>query len=356
MKQIASEPAGAEDTQKLQKIIATSGRGSRRQIEQWIAAGRVEVNGKVAHLGQRAGAEDKITIDGVPIVSSSGQTAQVLVLNKAGGLVCSRKDPEGRPSVFDQLPKLGDGRWISVGRLDIQTTGLLLLTNDGTLAHRMMHPSTGLDREYAVRIDMKLEDDVVRRLTTGIDVDGETMKFSDVRYYNGSESNFWYHVVLLEGRNREVRRLFEAVGARVSRLKRVRYGPVVLPSWLTVGHWASLQGQDLKDLYKMLRMPRPNMSTQRLRRSKVAKTTCLIPYPKLQGLAEQKPSGDSATTRSSRSESRSGSRSEPRSGSRSESRSGSRAESRSSKDRGRSGSALAKRGGDRRKRGSNPKR
>ena len=239
------------DSQKLQKVIAASGRGSRRQIEAWIAAGRVQVNGQAAHLGQRVNPSDEIAVDGTVIETGGAHVPQVLVLNKAAGLVCSRRDPEGRNTIFEQLPRLQGGRWITVGRLDIQTTGLLLVTNDGALAHQMMHPSTGLDREYAVRVNKKLEDAEIEQLKAGVEIDGEEMRFSDVRYYNGSESNFWYHVALMEGRNREVRRLFDFAGCTVSRLKRVRYGPVILPSWLTVGHWASLHTDDLKALYKI---------------------------------------------------------------------------------------------------------
>ena len=200
------------DSQKLQKVIAASGRGSRRQIENWIAEGRVSVNGEVAHLGQRVSSQDEIAVDGGVVETVTANAPQVLVLNKAGGLVCSRRDPEGRGTIFDQLPRLHGSRWITVGRLDINTTGLLLVTNDGALAHRMMHPSTGLDREYAVRVNKKLEDDEIAKLKAGVEIEGETMRFSDVRYYNGSESNFWYHVALTEGRNREVRRLFDSAG------------------------------------------------------------------------------------------------------------------------------------------------
>ncbi len=272
----------SDESQKLQKVIAASGRGSRRQIEELIAAGRVTVNGKVAHLGQRVTAAEEIIVDGAAIETGGAQVPQVLVLNKAAGLVCSRRDPEGRSTIFEQLPRLQGGRWITVGRLDIQTTGLLLVTNDGALAHRMMHPSTGLDREYAVRVNKKLEDREIAALKAGVEIDGETMRFSDIRFYNGSESNFWYHVALLEGRNREVRRLFDSAGCTVSRLKRVRYGPVILPSWLTVGHWASMDTDDLKALYKMLGLTRARGSLQKVKRSKVAKTSCLIPYPKLE--------------------------------------------------------------------------
>ena len=283
---IAEEP----EAQKLQKVLASHGRGSRREIESWISAGRVAVNGEPAHLGQRVTSADSIEVDGQSVSSDQGLTPQVIVLNKAGGLVCSRRDPEGRGTIFDQLPKIPGSRWVTVGRLDVQTTGLLLVTNDGGLAHRMMHPSTGLDREYAVRVNVKLDDKVIRQLKEGVELEGQMMRFSDIRYYNGSENNFWYHVALTEGRNREVRRLFESAGCMVSRLKRVRYGPVILPSWLTVGQWASLQQEDLKLLYKMLGLPRPGRSGQKLKRSRVAKGSCLISYPKLTApKAAQKP-------------------------------------------------------------------
>jgi 23S rRNA pseudouridine2605 synthase len=283
---VAEEP----EAQKLQKVLASHGRGSRREIEQWIAAGRVAVNGEPAHLGQRVTGADNIEVDGQPVSSDQGLTPQVILLNKAGGLVCSRRDPEGRGTIFDQLPKIPGSRWVTVGRLDVQTTGLLLVTNDGGLAHRMMHPSTGLDREYAVRVNVKLDDRVIRQLKEGVELEGQMMRFSDIRYYNGSENNFWYHVALTEGRNREVRRLFESAGCMVSRLKRVRYGPVILPSWLTVGQWASLQQEDLKLLYKMLGLPRPGRTGQKLKRSRVAKGSCLIPYPKLEApKSAQKP-------------------------------------------------------------------
>ena len=283
---VAEEP----EAQKLQKVLAAHGRGSRREIEQWISAGRVAVNGEPAHLGQRVTSADRIEVDGHAVSSDQGLTPQVIVLNKAGGLVCSRRDPEGRGTIFDQLPKIPGSRWVTVGRLDVQTTGLLLVTNDGDLAHRMMHPSTGLDREYAVRVNVKLDDKAIRQLKEGVELEGQMMRFSDIRYYNGSENNFWYHVALTEGRNREVRRLFDSAGCMVSRLKRVRYGPVVLPSWLTVGQWASLQQEDLKLLYRMLGLPRPGRTGQKLKRSRVAKGSCLIPYPKLEApRSAQKP-------------------------------------------------------------------
>jgi 23S rRNA pseudouridine2605 synthase len=286
----ADRPIGRDDAEsnKLQKVLASAGLGSRREIERWIEAGRVSVNAEIAHTGQRVQPTDVIAVDGRRVAIQRKLEPQVLILNKSAGTVCTRQDPEGRPTIFAELPQVKSGRWVGVGRLDIQTTGLLLLTNDGSLANKLMHPSTGLDREYAVRINAKLENAVITQLLAGVMVEGELLKFSDIRYYDGSGNNFWYHVVLLEGKNREVRRLFESVGCSVSRLKRVRYGPVVLPSWLRVGQWAALQDDDVKQLYRLMGLAyrRPQGSkaqdkSARGARSRVAKTTCLLPYPKL---------------------------------------------------------------------------
>ena len=269
------------DTQKLQKVLAGRGLGSRREVEGWIAAGRVTVNGKTAHLGQRVVEGDIIALDGRKLAARSGEPSRVLVLNKAAGVICTRRDPQGRRSVFEGLPTLRAGRWIAIGRLDIQTTGLLLLTTDGALAHRMMHPSTGLDREYAVRVGALLDGPELQALTAGLIVDGERQRFSDVRYYDGSGRNHWYHVVLMEGRNREVRKLFAAVGARVSRLKRVRYGPVTLPSRLKRGAFAEMDQADLKDLYRLLKLP---FTPQRGRHERKRRASLLLPYPPLKHL------------------------------------------------------------------------
>jgi 23S rRNA pseudouridine2605 synthase len=279
---VTKPPASSESlaTEKVQKLLAAAGVGSRREVEAWIAAGRVTVNGETAHLGQRATAADRIEVDGSPVTLRKQMVPQVILLNKPPGVVCSRKDEEGRPTIFDDLPRLPSGRWISIGRLDMQTTGLLLVTNDGSLAHKMMHPSTGLDREYAVRVNLELEDEQIAQLKSGVEVDGEILRFSDIRFYDGSAKNFWYHVVLMEGKNREVRRLFESVGASVSRLKRVRYGPVILPSWLKLRHWAFMQQGDLAVLYRLLKLPY-NPPKGKPQRGRVAKTTCLLPYPEL---------------------------------------------------------------------------
>ena len=276
---------GEQAPDKLQKVLAEQGYGSRRQMEQWISDGRITVNGETAHLGQRVSGADAVSVDGRPISIRPDEGCRVLVLNKAAGIICTRQDPEGRRTIYDDLPSLRGGRWISVGRLDVQTSGLLLLTNDGALAHRMMHPSTGLDREYAVRVNGRLEDEQVAALIKGVTVDGETLSFSDIRYFNGSGLNHWYHVVLMEGRNREVRRLFESIGFTVSRLKRVRYGPVVLPSTLRHGERREMGGRELKVLYRMLQLP---LTLPRKRRHHAGQRKeselqpLLLPYPKLQ--------------------------------------------------------------------------
>jgi 23S rRNA pseudouridine2605 synthase len=282
--------AGADRLEKLQKVLADLGYGSRRELEQWIAAGRVTVNNMPAHVGQRVGASDRIRVDGQPVRTTRPEGVRVLALNKPAGVICTRRDPEGRATVFDDLPPLVRGRWISIGRLDVQTTGLLLLTNDGALAHRMMHPSTGLDREYAVRLRGRLSDEEIAALREGVIVDGERLAFSDIAYYDGSGTNHWYHVALMEGRNREVRRLFEAVGITVSRLKRVRFGPVVLPSFLRSGRRTELSADDVRALYEVLGLPRPAVARERHARDRGARSL-LIPYPKLAPAPKHRPRG-----------------------------------------------------------------
>ncbi len=284
----AAEPS-ASPGEKLQKVLAAQGLGSRRSMEEWIVAGRIKVNGAPAHLGQRVGAHDRIQVDnGRPLRIRADHT-RVLILNKPAGQVCTRRDPEGRPTIFTGLPRLKQGRWISIGRLDVQTTGLLLLTNNGELANRMMHPSSGLDREYAVRVNGKLSAEAMAELTAGVMIEGELHRFSDIRYFDGRGVNHWYHVVLLEGKNREVRRLFESLGLMVSRLKRVRYGPVLLPSWLPQGQRAELVAADVAALLKLMRIesdsPGPGRTPRNSRRSMADKRSkdrsVLIDYPEL---------------------------------------------------------------------------
>ena len=269
------------DSEKLQKALAAAGLGSRRELESWIRAGRITVNDELAHIGQRVALTDVVKVDGRRVRLAAPRAGEILLLNKRPGTVCTRHDPEGRPTVYSDLPALRHGRWVSVGRLDLQTSGLLLLTNDGELAHKLMHPSTGIDREYAVRVSRHLEDAELEQLQQGLVVDDELLKFSDIQYYDGRGTNHWYHVVLLKGKNREVRRLFDAMSVSVSRLKRVRYGPVILPSWLRVGAWTSLQTADVRRIYRLLGMTYQAPQKPLFRERRVAKSSCLLDYPKL---------------------------------------------------------------------------
>ena len=269
-------------TDKLHKVLASRGLGSRREMERWIGAGRVVVDGAVAKLGLRVSGTEVIEVDGKRLSKEKAGNSRILVLNKKAGLVVSRKDSE-RSTVFESLPPIRPGRWIAIGRLDIATTGLLLFTNDGDFAHRLMHPSTGIDREYAVRVDGQLEERQLEKLRDGIKIDDHLENFSDIQYYNGSGRNHWYHVCLMEGRNREVRRLFASEEVNVNRLKRVRYGPVVMPSWLKRGQIAEMGPQDVSNLFRWVgidyRSLDPKESTNR--HNKPTEKSFLIPYPGL---------------------------------------------------------------------------
>lgn len=267
-------------TEKMQKVLADLGTGSRREMERWIEAGRIEVNGEPATLGSRVAEDDRIRVDGKALGRRTSN-ARILLLNKAEGVICTRADPERRPTCFEGLPKLPGGRWISVGRLDINTSGLLMLVSDGTLANRLMHPSTGIDREYAARVDRRLSETQLAALQQGVMLDGEVASFSDLRYYDGQDRNHWYHLTLMEGRNREVRRLFQSQGAQVSRLKRVRYGPVVLPSTLRRGRWMEVERNDVAALYRLVGLEVPSLRPYSARNRNAKPVSVLIPYPEL---------------------------------------------------------------------------
>lgn len=238
-------------TERLQKVLAGAGVGSRREIEQWIKAGRITINGNIATLGQKVSGREKILIDGrpVPALRKTRPTARVLLYHKPSGEVCTRSDPEGRPTVFDRLPPIQGGRWINVGRLDLATSGLLLLTTDGALANALMHPSREIEREYAVRVQGTVSDAILERIRAGIPLDDGIAKFDSVERTGGEGSNQWFSVIVSEGRNRLVRRVWEAVECRVSRLIRVRYGPVELSRSLRPGHQRLLKEQELASLY-----------------------------------------------------------------------------------------------------------
>ncbi|MGP0173510.1 23S rRNA pseudouridine(2605) synthase RluB [Pseudomonas sp. NCHU5208] len=237
-------PAG----EKLQKVLARMGLGSRREIETWISEGRVKVNGAVAELGQRVEISDAIVLDGRLLKREEVATSvrRVLIYNKPDGEICTRDDPEGRPTVFERLPRPREGRWINIGRLDINTTGLLLFTTDGELANRLMHPSYQMDREYAVRVRGEVTEEMLETLKKGVMLEDGPAKFTDIKEAPGGDGlNHWYHCVVMEGRNREVRRLWESQGVVVSRLKRVRFGPVFLTSDITMGRWREMDQREV---------------------------------------------------------------------------------------------------------------
>ena len=243
---------------KLQKVLANAGVGSRREMERWIEAGRISVNGKLATLGDRVEPADKIRVDGNALNTPNDTPAcRVLMYNKPEGELCSRKDPEGRATVFDRLPAIKNGRWIAVGRLDINTSGLLLFTNDGELANRLMHPSHEVEREYAVRVFGEVEDKMLKRLTKGVQLEDGEAKFTNIVKRPGDEesTNTWFNVSLSEGRNREVRRLWESQGVQVSRLMRVRYGTLELQKRLPQGGWVELGLPDLNTLRESVQLP-----------------------------------------------------------------------------------------------------
>ncbi|GAB3481155.1 23S rRNA pseudouridine(2605) synthase RluB [Marinomonas epiphytica] len=255
--------------EKLQKVLARSGQGSRREMENRIREGRVLVNGEVATLGDRVSLTDAIELDGYPIkVTKAGEGRRVIIYNKPEGEVCTRKDPEGRPTVFDRLPKLRGERWIAVGRLDINTSGLLLFTTDGELANRLMHPSTEIDREYLVRVMGEVTDDHLTTLKKGVALEDGMANFTDIVDGGGEGINRWFYVCLMEGRNREVRRLWESQGVKVNRLKRVRFGPVFLPSKAKVGRWVEMEETEVASLCAMVDIkansPKPKTQQEKI--------------------------------------------------------------------------------------------
>lgn len=243
-------------SEKLQKVLANAGYGSRREIERWIKDERIKINGKLATLGDRITLDAKIQIDNKPPLKLSEKTPEkqrVLIYHKPEGQVCSRSDPEGRKTVFQYLPKLKQGRWLNIGRLDINTTGLLLFTNDGELANQLTHPSNEVEREYAVRILGEVTPEMLRNLTKGVMLDDGMARFDSIKDGGGKGANHWYNVVLHEGRNREVRRLWESQGVKVSRLMRARFGNVTLPRRIRAGKWEELQEKEIRLLKECLK-------------------------------------------------------------------------------------------------------
>ncbi|MEH6638425.1 MAG: pseudouridine synthase [Porticoccaceae bacterium] len=237
-------------SEKVQKLLAEAGMGSRREIEEWIKKGRVKVNGLAITIGDRCTRDDKISVDNRQVRLGGGST-RVLAYNKPVGEIASRNDPEGRRTVFESLPPLQQGRWVAIGRLDINTSGLLLFTNDGALANALMHPSSEVEREYEVRVHGEVEDATLKLLVAGVVLDDGPARFDRISAGRGEGANSWYSVVLKEGRNREVRRLWESQGLEVSRLKRTRFGPLALPSFVRKGQWLDLPTGDINLLMKV---------------------------------------------------------------------------------------------------------
>lgn len=239
--------------ERIQKVLAEAGYGSRREIEDWVVAGRVSVNGEPSFLGQKIGPGDRVKVNGKLVnlrfaAEQKKRGPRVLMYHKPEGEIVSKDDPEGRPSVFERLPTINKGRWIAIGRLDFNTSGLLLFTDNGELANRMMHPRYEIEREYAVRLLGELTEEQIKQLTDGIELDDGPAKFATLRDEGGEGANHWYRVTLSEGRNREVRRMFEAMGLTVSRLMRVRYGVVELPSRLKRGMYEEMTAEQVAQL------------------------------------------------------------------------------------------------------------
>ncbi len=232
--------------ERLQKLIANAGYGSRRWAERLIEQGRIEVNNKVANIGDKCDITDKVKIDGrkIDLERYQEEETKVLILNKQAGVICSNKDEEGRKSVYDLLPK--ESRWVMVGRLDLNTSGLLLFTNNGDLANKLMHPSSEIDREYAVRVLGQVENEDIKQLTDGVELEDGFAQFNRVTIGGGTGANRWYKVVLKEGRKREVRRLWEALGFKVSRLIRIRFGEIRLPDSLKANQYDYLKPGQVK--------------------------------------------------------------------------------------------------------------
>jgi len=240
--------------ERLQKILAQAGYGSRREIEKWIERGEVKLNGKTASLGDRYNPGDLLKVKNklVPESRLKAKHSRVIMYHKPVGEVTTRSDPEGRATVFDNLPKLGSSRWVAVGRLDINTSGLLLFTTDGALANQLMHPSTQIEREYAVRVLGEVSDEALDNMLKGVELEDGEAKFDAIQDQGGSGANHWYHVVLKEGRNREVRRLWESQGITVSRLMRVRYGNISLPRTVRPGKQQDLTNSEIGDLRRLV--------------------------------------------------------------------------------------------------------
>lgn len=257
--------------ERIQKVLAQSGFGSRREIERAIVEEKVLVNNKIAKIGQSITSSDKIILNGKPIfLSNANNLPRVLIYNKPEGEIVSENDPEGRVNVFQDLPRVKNGKWISIGRLDFNTSGLLIFTSNGELANKMMHPKYEIEREYSVRILGEVSDEQIKKFVKGIELDDGAAKFESITFEGGEGANKWYRVVLKEGRNREVRRMFAYFNLSVSRLIRVRYGIVILPSHVKRGMYTELTQAEVSRLLQKIGMDpnyfnKPQLSNQKKR-------------------------------------------------------------------------------------------
>lgn len=246
--------ASSAKSERIQKVLARAGLGSRREIEGWIKAGRIRLNGRTASLGDCMDRHSRVQLDGRPLALNrrSPLRTRVLLYHKPAGEICTRQDRQERETVYRSLPGLKTGRWIGIGRLDINTSGLLLFTNDGDLANFMMHPSNEIEREYAVRVLGKVDKKVMENLLAGVRLQDGLARFESIRDAGGEGANHWYHVVISEGRNRGVRRLWESQGLTISRLIRIRYGPCTLGNRLRPGRYAEMTANEVKQLKQTL--------------------------------------------------------------------------------------------------------
>lgn len=275
---LAADPdAPAAPTQRLHKLLALAGLGSRRDMEELIASGRVTVNGKVAEVGAGVTEHDVVRLDSRPLrLPFEPELPQVLIYHKPEGEIVSQDDPEGRASVFDKLPKVKHGKWIAIGRLDMNTSGLLIFTTSGELANRFMHPRYEVEREYAVRIFGELTEGQIAQLKEGIELEDGPANFDSIIPQGGEGANHWYQVILREGRNREVRRLFEAFQLPVSRLMRVRFGPVNLPPRVKRGKMLKLEQKEVVGLLEWADLPVPKAPLRQLTQREKLKATAVF--------------------------------------------------------------------------------
>lgn len=292
----ALKTAIKDNTEKLQKVLANLGHGSRREIEAMIVAGKISVDGKIATLGDRVNVDmnPKIRIDGhvIALRSKEKEICRVLAYYKPEGEICSRNDPQGRATVFERLPRLKNARWINIGRLDINTSGLLLFTTDGELANRLMHPRHEIEREYAVRIFGKITDQQIFQLRKGVQLEDGPAAFKSIKSQGGDGLNQWFNVTITEGRNREVRRMWEAVDAQVSRLLRIRYGNIALPKGLSRGTWMELGMDSVNYLREIVGLSKEEKSftqvspskkvsaPKRVKLTNLSKSSRKVAYPK----------------------------------------------------------------------------